>query len=895
MYDLKSTPDEILEMIKKNELKQGRGRLKIFFGMAPGVGKTYAMLEAAQQASLKGIQVIIGVVETHGREDTAKLVESLPLLALKTVTYRGTSVQEFDLEKALQLNPQLILIDELAHTNAPGSRHDKRYQDVEELLVAGIDVYTTINVQHLESRADSVRDITGITIRETVPDLILTNADSIQLVDITPEQLITRLQEGKVYIPQQAKSALNHFFKETNLTALRELSLRLTAERVDHDLSSIRTSSGINSIWRSGERLMVAVGSSPFSTRLIRWTRRMAYALDAPWIAVSIDTGIPLSMDDRSRLDSNLELARGLGAEVIIVPGTNIADTLLRMAHLRNVSQIVIGKPRQTYFWGMIHPVSLVDKLVKGSDQIDIYVVPAEPRTKSSKWNKWKQNQPSILRECGIATATVCAVTLLGMLVSLFTGYFALGFLYLVGVVALGFFTSSRIAVILSASLSALLWNLIFIPPLMTFKIERPEDALMCFFFFVVALTTGRLTSNLKTKERSERQREDRTNALFLFTRAIASAPDTKTVIRNAIHQVYQLFGAKLSIFTVDPANNTLILQHGAVSYPVTDKERSVAEWSYKNGKAAGRFTNTLPGAHAFYLPMLSGAYCCGVIGIQVDESESLHLGQRDLLESVATQLAMVLEREQLRGIQSRALVIEESEKLHRSLLDSISHEFKTPLAVIEGVSEQLAKTEKSNAYLSESDKQQLYSEITTASKRLRRLVKNLLDVTRIESGTLRPKMDWCDLREVVECAMEATIQARKNHPTTINIPEDYPLVQGDFSLLEQILVNLLMNAGIHTSPETSICIEGSFNEQKKLIYLDVKNEGASISPEQAQHIFTRFQSNRPGGMGLGLSIVKGFIEVQNGHIELLAPSQDYTCFRLSLPWLPLRPLTHAH
>ena len=395
--------DRILASIRREESRPGRGLLKIFFGMAPGVGKTYAMLEAAIQAAGKGVQVMIGVAESHGREDTMRLIGRLPRLPMKKMAYRGVQMEEFDLEEALRVKPQLILVDELAHTNVPGMRHRKRYQDVEDLLAAGIDVYTTLNVQHLESRSDTVHDITAAPVQETVPDSVLAEADCIQLVDITPEQLRTRLQEGKVYSAPQASAALNHFFKESNLTALRELALRIMAEKVDHELTEVRTISGDRSIWRSGERLMVAVGPSPFSARLVRWTRRMAYALNAPWIALSVDTGVPLSPEQQQRLDANLELARRLGAEVIVMPGSDLAETLLRMAFLRNVSQIVVGKPQEAYLWGLVRPMSLVDKLVKGSDQIDIYVVPAAPGPVRNRWKSWHRETEKYGRDYWLA------------------------------------------------------------------------------------------------------------------------------------------------------------------------------------------------------------------------------------------------------------------------------------------------------------------------------------------------------------------------------------------------------------------------------------------------------------------------------------------------------------
>ena len=870
--------DRILASIRREDARPGRGLLKIFLGMAPGVGKTCAMLEAAIQAADKGVQVIIGVAESHGREDTMRLIGRLPRLPMKKMVYRGVEMEEFDLEEALRVKPQLILVDELAHTNVPGMRHRKRYQDVEDLLAAGIDVYTTLNVQHLESRSDTVHDITAAPVQETVPDSVLAEADCIQLVDITPDQLRTRLREGKVYSAPQASAALDHFFKESNLTALRELALRIVAEKVDHELTEVRTISGDRSIWRSGERLMVAVGPSPFSARLVRWTRRMAYALNAPWIALSVDTGVPLPPEQQQRLDANLELARRLGAEVIVMPGSDLAETLLRMAFLRNVSQIVVGKPQESYLWGLVRPISLVDKLVKGSDQIDIYVVPAASGPGRNRWKSWHRKTEKDGRDYWLAAGVTAAVTGAGLLVSAFTGYFAPGFLYLAGVVGLGFFIRSRWAMLLAAALSVLLWNLLFIPPVMTFKIERLEDALMCFFFFLVALSTGRLTSRLRIREREEREREKKTNALFLYSRAIGSASDVPSLISVAAGQISQIMGVRLAVMTPEGGGGKLRLWETGGEYAMDEKEWSVAVWCMEHRRPAGRFTDTIPVAEGFYLPMMSGERCMGVLGIRPEEGECLTAGQKDLLESMGAQLAMALEREELRAERARTRLMEESEKLHRSLLDSVSHEFKTPLAVIEGGCEKLA-----GRAASAPEEREEYGEILLAARRLRRLVKNLLDVSRLESGALKPKLDWCDLGDVIEGALAATREARRNHPVSVSLPPDYPLVKADFSLMEQVLVNLLLNACVHTPEGTSVTLQGGADPVRGQVWLDIHDMGPGIPPERAETIFERFRTTRPGGLGLGLPIVRGFMEAQRGAVSLV-PVSAGTCFRLVLP-----------
>ncbi len=884
MDEFKHTPDEILANIKAQEAKEGRGRLKVFFGMAPGVGKTYAMLEAARAELAKNVDVLAGIVETHGRDDTQALLDGMPVLPRKAISYRGMELEEFDLEEALRRHPQLILVDELAHTNAPGSRHAKRFQDVEELLAHGVDVYTTLNVQHLESRADTVASITGATVRETVPDSILTNADYIQLVDLTPAQLLARLKEGKVYMPDRARAAAENFFKESNLAALRELALRMTAEWVDHELNFIRRDSGRRDIWKNGTRLMVAVGPSPFSTRLVRWTRRMAYALNAPWIALSVETSTQLPADARARLDKNLELARSLGAEVIVMPGNDVAEALLRVAHLHNVSQIVVGKPRELPLFGFLHRTTLVDKLIRECGQIDVYVVPAEDENAQPAWRTPRLRTAASGREWAAMLATVGGVTLLGLLLVPMLDYFAPAFFYLMAVVALAFFVRPML-VFLSALCGAVLWDLLFIEPKYTMMIDRSEDVMMCLSFFVIALTIGHLTSKLRDQERNEHARVDRTSALFLFTRDVAAARNTEEMLDKAQEQIFRLMNSPVALIMPRGEPAYVRLRSYIGRYDANVKELGVADWCCKNRQCAGRFTQTLPGADGFYLPMVSGDRCLGVIGVMPRKDVSLSVADRNLLESMAAQLALSLERDELERLRSRTLVMEESEKLNRSLLDSVSHEFKTPLAVIEGVTERLVRT-CGDAEGHRDETLQLCGEMGEAAHRLRWLVKNLLDVSRLESGNLQARPDWCDWSDVVDGALQATKAARTDHPVDVRLPEDLPPFRADFSLMEQAVANLLLNACIHTPQGTRIAVQGSVDSVAAKISLDVCDEGPGIAEEMKAHLFERFRSTRTGGCGLGLPIVKGFVEAQLGTVVLL-PSERGARFRIAMPWNP--------
>ena len=871
-------PDALLASLKQAEAKAGRGRLKIFFGMAPGVGKTYAMLQAARKAHDEGVDVAVALVETHGREETQLLLEGLPVIPRKVTAYHGTQLSELDLEAVLARHPRIAVVDELAHTNAPDSRHLKRWQDVEELLVAGIDVFTTLNVQHIESRADTVRQITGVAVRETVPDSLIENAAAIQLVDLTPDQLRERLAEGKVYLGDRAAVAADNFFKESNLTALRELALRLTAERVDKQLREIRGDRQISAIWRSGERLLVAVSPSPFSTRLIRWTRRMAYALDAPWLAVNVEPTLTLAPEDQRQLDENLALARELGAEIVVVPGRDLADALVRVAQQHNVSQVVLGKSRRHPVIDLLGGGSLADRVIRRSGQIDVYVVPAEPRSGRNRWKEWNVSTTSRPREYATAFLTVLGVTLAGLVTKPWAGYSAVSLFFLTAVILLGLFVGQG-PVLLAATLSALTWNFLFIPPVFTFRIDKFEDGLMFGIFFVVALVTGRLAGRLRAQERVERQREQRATALYHLTRAIALARSSDEVLRNATAQIQELFGARLAVFTEDPAHAGLLVLHPAATYVAGEKEQGVATWAFRNRKTAGRFTDTLPAAEAFYLPLVAGDRALGVMGVQPPPGSALSLAQRDLLDTFGSQIALALEREQLRAAGETARLAEASERLHRTLLDSVSHEMKTPLAVMMTATENLEACSAGPA-------QAVAGELRTAVRRLRRLVDNLLDITRLESGVLRLRLDWTDLSDLVNAALDVTADLRQNRPVRVELPDGLPLVRLDFALMQQALVNLIHNACAHTPPGTGITLTAGVASGQ--VWLAVADNGPGLNEAQLPHLFDKFYRGQPdkaGGLGLGLSIVRGFVDAHGGRVEAANRPGGGACFTMFLPF----------
>lgn len=872
---LRPDPDALLASLHAAEAQAKRGHLKVFLGMCPGVGKTYAMLRAAHQEKIAGVDVVVAIVETHGRAETHALLAGLEVLPRVRVPYRGTELEELDLEGLRLRSPALVLVDELAHTNAPGLRHAKRWQDVVEILNAGIDVLTTLNIQHVESRADAVRQITGSIQRETVPDSILDLADEIELVDLTPETLLERLKAGKVYLGDRATVARDNFFQESHLAALRELALRYTAERVDRQLRQLRSTVVKSTVWRSGERLLVAVGPSPFSTQLVRWTRRLAAAQGAAWLAVHVESDRPLDPESQKLLDANLALARELGAEVAITQGEDIAEALVRTALQHNATQIVVGKPRAAWWAGWIPGTSLVDRVIRLGGNIDIYVVPSAETGRPLVSRALDHRIRSSAGEYGIAASAIAALTLATLLLPE-KYYLAAGLLFLLAIILLSL-RMGRGPVLLAAVLSALTWNFVFIPPRFTFRIGAIEDSLLYGTYFVVALVAGQLTARIRAQAHAERLREGRATALFQLTRALAEARTLDEAVFAALRQMDTLFAAKSAILLAD-AGETLT-PHFASSFAMDAKEREVAAWVFRNRKPAGRFTDTLPGVSGFYLPLVREDRAVGVLGLVPGGGKSLVLAQRDLLEAFARQLALSVEREFLREAGEREKLLAKSETLHRVLLDSVSHELRTPLAVITGSLENLSDA-------AEPLRTALIEEARSAAKRLNRVVGNLLDQTRLESGTLRPRLDWCDARDLVNAALESVRDELKDRPVDVRIPEIPPL-RADFALVEQSLVNLLLNAARHTPEKGPIRISAGIAPDGQRVFFSVADAGPGLPPELRERIFRKFErgtATRTGGLGLGLSLVKGFIATQGGDITVDDNPGGGAVFTIYLP-----------
>ena len=878
-FNHRPDPDQLLAALHKQEAAAHRGRLKIFFGMAAGVGKTYAMLEAARQCQNSGVDVVIGYIETHGRAETEALLADMTVLPRRTLDYRGVTLEELDLDALLARRPALAVVDELAHTNAPGARHTKRYQDVLELLDAGIDVYTTVNIQHLESRVDTVRQITGITVRETVPDSFFDLAAEIEVIDLTPEELRQRLHEGKVYLGnERATLAAEHFFRLGNLTALREMALRLVAERVDHQLQDYMTLQRIPGPWKSGERLLVAITADPLVEQLVRWTRRMAHTLNAPWLAVHVETPRALRAAEQSRLTHALTLADQLGAETLTTWDTDVAQGLLRIARERNVTQIVVGKPPANRWlrWGA---GSWVDRLLGASGDIDIYVVTGEaavsaaaPRCQLRLSSPWTQY-------LGAAGAIV-VTTLLNSALLPYIGYRAAALLFL-GVLAGLVLLVGRGPVLLAAALSALIWDWWFIPPQFTFYISALEDNLMLGMYFVVALVVGTLTARLQAQSRAVQRREQRSAALYALTRQIAGARTLDEVATIAVAHIGRALAAEVTVL-MQQADGTLGAPHPASDFVLDAKELGVAQWVFENRRHAGRFTNTLPSATAYYLPLRAPGGVVGVLGLRWQRTERPAPEQFTLLEAFAGQTALIIERTQLDAAAEQSQVLAASEQLYQTLLNSVSHELRTPLTTITGAASSLLDPAIGD---NAPARAALSQEIHLAAHRLNRIVENLLDMTRLESGRLNLRREWCDVHDLVHAALARVAEDLAAHQVVVDLPERLPLLQVDSVLLEQALYNILHNAAAYTPPGSRVRL--SARVEGAALLLIIADRGPGLPPEDLERVFEKFYRapGAPvGGTGLGLSIARGLVQAHGGTLTAENRANGGARFTLRLP-----------
>jgi len=868
--DKRPDPDALLATLNKEERRQRHGTLKVFLGMCAGVGKTYAMLEAGQKARRSGVDVTIGYVETHGRPETDALVQGLPVVPRTATVYRGVTLTEMDLDAVLTRKPQLVLVDELAHTNAAGSRHPKRHQDVAELLQAGIDVYTTLNVQHLESRCETVREVTGVSIQETVPDTILDEAE-IELVDLSPEDLLQRLDDGKVYVPDRAANARQHFFREGNLTALREIALRLTAERVGQDVRDFMQSRQIAGPWKTGHRLLVAVSPSPYSESLVRWTRRLADGLGCTWIAAYVETSQPLDAAQQTRLTRHLSLARELGAEIRTTTDEDVVRGLLRIARTQNVTQFVVGKPLAPGLVGAWRRAWILQRLVRESGNIDVHVVRAGEGTPSADHpSYWRHPTTREWLEYLLALAAVGSVTLLNLALATWIGSHSAGMIFLIAVVFLAM-VLGRGPVYVAAAASALVWDYLFLPPRFTFQIKSVDDAILFGMYFVVALGLGHLIGRARTRERMDRRREERATAMYMLTLELGDAStwaDIERVTENHVARVFQAEGTIL-----------LPTSDGTLAGNPMEKEFGAACWAFDHGRPAGRFTDTLPMSEAMYLPLRTTGRVLGVLRLRWRQETPPTLDQRTLLESFQRHVALVVDRQRLHDVETGNRILEESERLSQALLRSVSHELRTPIAAIQSAASELRTA------IAPDIRASLVAEIGEAGARLNRLVGNLLDMTRLESGRVELRPDWCDVGDVVRAALQRVEKELTGRPVEMRLPQKLQLVKLDFRLMEQALTNLLHNAAVHTPPGTPVEVRVTAADGD--LAITIADRGPGLPAESLPRVFDKFYrapGAPAGGTGLGLSIVKGLVEAHGGRVEAENRPGGGAAFIITLP-----------
>lgn len=888
MTDRRPDPEALLARAQADSPRSQRGRLKIFFGMSAGVGKTYAMLQEAQDRRRAGSDVVAGYIETHKRPETDALKQGLEELSPRWVEYRGVRLREFDLDAALARKPSLILVDELAHSNAEGLRHTKRYQDVLELLDAGIDVYTTINVQHIESLNDVVAQITGIPVRETVPDSIIQRADEIELVDIPPDDLLQRLREGKVYITDQVQQAVERFFRRENLVALRELALREAAARVGEQVRVERAGRGDTRPWVTADRILVCVGPSPLSARVIRIARRMAASTQAEWIAVSVETPGQSELA-AAQVRRNLKLAERLGGEPTVLPGERVVDEILAYAVRHNITKIVVGKPTLPR-WREWLRGSIVDELIRRSGEIDVHVVKGDPedavrpRSRARQRVDWKHYAAS-------ASAMVLCTAIAAVAFPYFSAV-NLTMIFLAGVV----FVATRYPTgpsVLASLLAALLFNFFFTHPYYTFTIYEPQHVVAFGALLATALVVSGLAQRVRRQNEAARLRYVRTAALYFMSRQLAATTGADSLARVAAKHVADVFQGDAVVLAPKSEGRLQVLaQSGTFAVELTN-EQAAALWVFNQKKWAGWSTDTLPASQAIYLPLVTSGRSLGVLALRPRNPEApLEPDQRHMLETFATQLAIALERAALATQAEIARREAETEQVRSSLLSCVSHDLRTPLAAIAGA----ASTLVDSSQLPEPTRRELAQSIAEEAGRLNQLVGKLLDMTRLESAGFRIQKDWYPLDELVGSALTRLSVILKSHRVLTRIPDDLPLLHVDGPLVEEVLGNLLENAARYTPAGSTVTICAARATDHVLV--DVLDDGAGLPAGAGREIFRRFVRHRPPGdrqgTGLGLAICEAVVQLHGGQIGAENRPEGGARFWFTLPVEPGAPVNLA-
>lgn len=879
-------PDALLAQIRVAEKERSRGKLRVFLGYAAGVGKTYSMLEAAHQRMAEGVDIVVGYIETHGRQETEKLLTGLEIIPRRKVEYRGTVLTEMDLDAILGRHPSLVLVDELAHTNAPGSRHPKRYEDVEELLASGIDVYTTLNIQHLESLRDAVAQVTGITVGETVPDRVLDEANDIELIDLPPAELLRRLSEGKVYIPEQAGRAMKRFFRPGNLSALRQMALRRAAERVDVQMRDYMRTRAISGPWPAGERLLVCVSPSPLSERLIRAARRWADRLNAEWHAVYVE--LPghsqLSETARRQLIRNLHLAEELGAKVVTLPGQKVADTVVNYARNQNVTKIIAGKPLRPRLSDLLHG-SVAEDIIRQSGPIDVNIISgaADPGASERVVANGQR-----LHHYVYAVALVIITNLLSWPIHAHLEPANLVMLYLASVIVAATYLGLLPSVLVSV-LSVLTFDYFWVEPRFTFAVKDTQYVLTFLGLLGVGLVVSGLSASARAQLFAARDRERQTATLFSLSRSLTSAASLDEIVDIVSRRIAQLFTCGV-IVLLPEGSGTLQVHPRSGSSNLDNNEMAVATWAFQHGVPAGFGTETLPAARGRYLPLKTAHGVVGVLGVEMPKSVSgLTPGERQLLEALANLAAVAIERARLAREANQLRLVRAKEEFQATLLNSISHDLRTPLASIMGVLSTLRAAAESNppVKLDDSSRQALVETAWEQAERLNRLVANLLDMTRLEANALKLKREPCDVEDAIGAALAEMSARLGERPVRVDIPPGLPMIPFDFVLIVQVLVNLIDNAVKYSPREAPIDISAKMLGDDEL-EISVADRGIGIPPADLPRIFDKFyrvqRADGAQGTGLGLAICKGIVEAHGGRIAAENRPAGGTVVSIRLP-----------
>jgi two-component system sensor histidine kinase KdpD len=894
--DQRPDPDLLLAKVKQQEAQARRGKLRIYFGSAAGVGKTYAMLVAARKLVSEGRTVLVGVVETHGRAETAALLEGLEVLAPKTIFYRGKSLLEFDLDAALLRHPQLILIDELAHSNVPGMRHPKRWQDVDELLAAGIDVFSTLNVQHLESLNDVVGGITNVRVWETIPDKVFDAADEVVLVDIPADELLARLKAGKVYLARQAEHAASNFFRKGNLMALRELALRRTADRVEGDVQAYRVDQSIESVWKTATALLTCVGPDAGAERVVRAAARLASQLSTDWHAIYVETPNlqRLSAARREKILATLNLAQELGATTAVIANAEIAESIIAYARSHNLSKVVIGRDpiRRLWPWqrssgqrlAMLAPdIDLIEiGRAEGAAQSngrEVAVAPSLPDADSSDRRKAKG-----LRYWWSAVACI-GVTLIALpLAPLFDrSNIVAVYILTVVLVAVRF---GRGPAALAAILSVGAFDYFFVPPRFSFAVSDVQYLLTFFIMLAVGLITGQLTAGLRFQARVASHREERAGSLYEIARDLSGAVQVEQVVKISDESIQRTFRASAALLLPDAGGRLVVktpstnAKHPAAALAV---EIGTAQWAFDRGQPAGFGTDTLPGSEVLYIPLRAPTKARGVLAVKAHNRRLLRIPeQRQLLDTFAALIAIALERVHYVGVAQDALLKMESERLRNSLLAALSHDLRTPLTVLVGLAESLALTAPGLTAAQLETAEAIQDE----ARRMSTLVSNLLDMARIESGEVTLNLQWHPLEEVVGASLNDARSMLQRHKVEVRIPPDLPLVKIDAVLIERVLVNLLENVSKYTPPGSTVTLSAEVIGDR--LSVSVSDNGPGLPAGREEAVFQKFTrgEREPAtpGVGLGLSICRAIIESHQGKIVAAQRPGGGATFTFTLP-----------